>query len=167
MMHYFGITRVGGSKTTLQHGSSPLEGREKPGHRWIDRKRGKNGKWQYTYETPRGGAGVKAKPTTETDDSDVRTDKVTRQTAAAHIMEIDANIQELLESMKKNSDDPEYVENVKKDINDLKERRAAYVQKYKGETVDQAPDSYNKRNMNETLKNYRLHRENVAYLKSK
>lgn len=58
MMHYFGITRVGGSKTTLQH-SSPLEGREKPGHKWVSRKKGRNGKWQYTYETPKGGAGVR------------------------------------------------------------------------------------------------------------
>lgn len=58
MMHYFGITRVGGSKTTLQH-SSPLKGSERSGHKYIDRKMGKNGKWQYIYDTPGGGARIK------------------------------------------------------------------------------------------------------------
>lgn len=77
MMHYFGITRVGGSKTTLQHGSSPLKGSERSGHKYLFRKMGKNGKWQYIYESK--GVRVKSKPKNNGDDDDGDQPKVSQE----------------------------------------------------------------------------------------
>lgn len=44
-MEYYGITFADGSK--IAHAK---EGWEKPGHKWIKRTKGKNGKWQYIYK---------------------------------------------------------------------------------------------------------------------